>query len=168
MDSRHQARSDCWKKTCRSDLSVQRGTKATIDNCFPCSKAKLSVCLNWLHCFLLYNCTHKRVTWDTLKRHLNQIPVLLLVIRAVLRLPVLLDRTETRQLAIFSVFTDAMSAILGRGYVICCDDLVRQELFIGIHYGCIGKHSAITHIKTNQKANGTGDVSQSFLVPLGS
>lgn len=76
MDSRHQAWSDCWKKTCTSDLSVQRGTKATIDNCFPCYKAKLSVCLNWLHCFLLYNCAlrHKRVTRDTPKWHLNQIP----------------------------------------------------------------------------------------------
>lgn len=76
------------KKLCTPDLSVQRGTKATIDNCFLCYKAKLSVCLNWLHCFLLYNCAlrHKRVTRDTLKQHLNQIALSLLAIPAVLRL----------------------------------------------------------------------------------
>lgn len=67
---------DCWAWQCNdflekgvlSDVLVQRCTKTTTGDCFLCYKAKLSVRLNWLHCFLLYNCSlcDKQ---DPLKQH---------------------------------------------------------------------------------------------------
>lgn len=57
-----------WGKSVLSDVLVQRCTKKTTDDCFLRYKAKLSVRLNWLHCFLLYNCAlcDKQ---DPLKQH---------------------------------------------------------------------------------------------------
>lgn len=78
------------KKCVSSDVSVQRCTKTTTDNCFLCYKAKLSLRLHWLHCFLLYNCALcHRILRSSIS---NQLPVILLPklvwSRQILHLPV--------------------------------------------------------------------------------